>query len=123
MDGREPKDSGDTGLPRFTWWDHKGGREWVQHEFDVKRKVSGSRVYWFDDRAAGGGCRVPASWTLMHRDAASGEWRPVKAKGDYGVQRDRFNAVEFEPVETAAVRLEAQLQKDYSGGILEWRLE
>jgi hypothetical protein len=122
VDGREPKSSGDTSLPRFTWWDHKGGREWVQHDFETPRTVSRSRVYWFDDRTLAGGCRVPQSWTLLYRDSA-GEWKPVRAKGSYGVDLNRFNEVELEPVETSSLRLEVQLQNNYSGGILEWRLE
>jgi hypothetical protein len=122
VDGREPKSSGDTSLPRFTWWDHKRTREWVQHDFESPRKVSRSRVYWFDDRSAGGGCRVPASWTLLYRDS-TGDWKPVRAKGAYGVDLDRFNEVEFEPVQAEAIRLQVQLQNNYSGGILEWRVE
>lgn len=123
IDGKEPKDSGDQGLPRFTWWDHRGGTEWVQHDFEKTRKLSKSRVYWFDDRAGGGGCAVPASWKLLYRDAKKGEWVPVEVKGAYAVNADQFNTVEFEPVETTALRLEVKLQDDYSGGILEWRVE
>jgi hypothetical protein len=81
-----------------------------------------ARVYWFDDRATGGGCRVPQSWKILYKDAA-GNWQPVKAKAAGGVEMDAYNAVEFEPVETTGMRLEAELQKDHSGGILEWRVE
>jgi hypothetical protein len=123
VDGLEPRHSGDADLPRFTWWDHKGGTEWVQHDFGKPRKLSTSRVYWFDDTAKGGGCRLPASWTLLYRDGPGGDWKPVKAKGAYPVAPNKFNTIEFEPVETTGVRIEAQLQKDYSGGILEWRVE
>jgi len=31
--------------------------------------------------------------------------------------------VTFNPVETQALRLEVQLQPEWSGGILEWRVE
>ncbi len=30
-DGIEPGTSGDHSIPRFTWWDHRGGAEWVQY--------------------------------------------------------------------------------------------
>jgi hypothetical protein len=30
--------------------------------------------------------------------------------------------VKFQPVTTRALRLEVKLEKDYSGGILEWRV-
>jgi hypothetical protein len=121
-DGKEPTDSNDHGIPRFTWWDRRGSTEWVAYEFETPRKVSKASVYWFDDRAGGGGCRVPASWKLLYKDKA-GTWQPVKAKGSYTVNLNQFNGVEFEPVETNGLRLEAQLQEEHSGGILEWRVE
>jgi hypothetical protein len=122
IDGWEPKKSADTSLPRFTWWDRKGREEWVQHEFDAPRKVSSTKVYWFDDGPLKGGCRVPKSWKVLYRDPG-GNWQPVKARGEYGVEPDKYNAVAFEPVETTGVRLQVQLRPDYSGGILEWRTE
>ena len=121
-DGVAPKNSNDQSIPRFTWWPRKGSEQWVAYDFEAQRKVSKAGVYWFDDSPTGGGCRVPASWKLLYKDSA-GQWQPVKARGPYGVETNRFNDVEFEPVETAGLRIEAQLQKEYSGGILEWRVE
>jgi hypothetical protein len=123
-DGREPQSSGDTTIPRFTWWDHKGGEEWVQYDFDAPRKLSKSSVYWFDDRAAGGGCRVPATWGILYRDGTGEAWKPLTLNRRYPAPvPDKFNVVEFGPVEATAVRLQVRLQKGYSGGILEWRME
>ena len=121
-DGLEPKNSNDHTIPRFTWWDHKGSAEWVAYDFETPRKLSKSSIYWFDDGPGGGGCRTPASWTLLYKDSG-GQWQPVKAKSAYGVEPNRYNSVEFEPVETAGLRLEAKLQPNYSGGILEWKVE
>jgi hypothetical protein len=118
-DGIIPKASNDRQVPRFTWWEHKGTTEWVQYSFDPPRKVKQVEVYWFDDRD-GGGCRVPELWRVLYK--AGEEWKPVTTKETYGVERDKFNAVSFEPVETAGLRLEVKLQKDFSGGILEWRV-
>jgi hypothetical protein len=115
-----PKNSGDMDIPRFTWWDHKGTNEWVQYDFDQPRELSSSAVYWFDDTGKGG-CRVPASWKVLYLDGS--EWKPVKADGDYWTARDEFNTVKFEPVSTTAIRLSAQLQEGYSGGILEWEVK
>jgi hypothetical protein len=36
---------------------------------------------------------------------------------------DQFNRTTFQPLETFAIRIEAQLQHDWSGGILEWQVE
>jgi hypothetical protein len=50
------------------------------------------------------------------------QWNPVEATSPYGVEKDKFNRATFEPVTTTAIRLEVQLQENFSGGILEWRL-
>jgi len=92
----------------------------VQYDFDRARRVSSVEVYWFDDEAAGGGCRVPASWKLLCRDGES--WREVPGAADYGVELDQFNRVSFTPAETTGLKIEVQLQEEYSGGILEWRV-
>jgi hypothetical protein len=47
----------------------------------------------------------------------------VDGVSGYGVDVDRFNRVTFDPVETTALRIAAKLQPEWSGGILEWRLE
>lgn len=118
-DGLPVTSSNDGTIPRFTWWDHKGTTEWVQFDLKAATKVSGVQVYWFDD-TPGGGCRVPASWRALYKDGD--QWKPVTAKEDYGVAKDQFNTVHFEPVAIGAIRLEVKLQPGQSGGILEWRL-
>ena len=119
-DRQEPESSNDHGIPRFTWWPRRGSQEWVQYDFDHPRRVSSVEVYWFDDEAAGGGCRVPASWRLFCREGEN--WREVQGAADYGAELDRFNRVSFTPVETTGLKIEVQLQGKYSGGILEWRV-
>jgi hypothetical protein len=118
-DERVPRSSNYGGVPRFTWWDHRGTTEWVAYRFEEPRKISQVEVYWFDD-TGGGHCRVPESWRVEWLDGDS--WRPVAGAGQYGVEQDRFNRVAFEPVTTAQVRLVAELQAEYSAGILEWRV-
>jgi len=114
-----PKSSNDQSIPRFTWWDHKGTTEWVQYDFDEPRTISGTAVYWFDDTGTGG-CRVPAAWRLLYK--AGDQWKQVPDVTDYPIQKDTFNTVTFQPIQTTALRLEVRLQPDYSGGILEWQL-
>lgn len=117
----EPAASDDTSLPRFTWWDHRGTREWVQFDFDRPENISAVEVYWWDERRIQAYCRVPQSWRLVY--SAGSEWKPVTQPSPYGVEMDGFNRVTFEPVEAKALRLEVQLQPDWSGGILEWRVQ
>ncbi len=119
-DGLVPETSGDESIPRFTWWDHKGGEEWVEVTLPAAKSVSSTKVYWFDDRRIGGGCRVPDSWKL--EAWVGGKWMPVSATGAFGVQKDRFNSVNFSPVVASRFRVVARLRDGYSGGILEWQL-
>lgn len=120
-DGLEPKNSCDHNVPRFTWWDHRGTREWVQYDFDTPQKVSSVAVYWFDDEPVKRHCRVPNAWKILYRDGDT--WKPVAGASAYGVERDKYNRVTFTPVATKALRLEVELNPPWSGGILEWRVE
>ena len=119
-DQLEPADSNDHAIPRFTWWDKHGTTEWVQYTFASPTKVSSVEVYWFDDAESNGGCRRPRSWRLLYKDGDT--WKPVAAKSDYTTHLDEYNKVEFDPIETDAIRLEATLQPSFSSGILEWRV-
>lgn len=118
-DSIEPKKSSDTSIPRFTWWDHRGTTEWIQYKFDKKYKVKGVKVYWFDDTGFGE-CRVPKSWEITY--LKDGEWLKVSNPTPRTTYKDRYNEVYFDPVETEALRLEINLQPNYSGGILEWKV-
>lgn len=117
-DGLVPNNSNDQSLPRFTWWPHVGSREWVQFDFGGPKTISASAVYWFDDTGTGR-CRVPASARLLYKDGE--EWKMVPG-ASFGVKPDTLNRITFAPVTTAAVRLDTQLQPQFSGGILEWEI-
>lgn len=119
-DRKEPADSNGRGLPRFTWWPHKGTAEWVQYDFDRPRRISSVDVYWFDDSQAKGECRAPKSWKLLYQEGE--QWREVHQPSGYGVELDRYNRASFTPVETKALRIEVQLPKQFSAGILEWKV-
>ena len=118
-DQLEPKNSNDHDIPRHTWWDHKGTAEWVQYDLAEPTAVSNVEIYWFDDTGRGF-CRVPASWKLLYKDGQA--WKPVETDDTPGVERDKFNKVQFKPVTTTALRVEVQLQPEFSGGVLEWRV-
>ena len=80
--------------------------------------MSRVEVYWFDDD---GECRVPASWRVLFRDGE--EWKPVETSKPFGVDKDRYNEVAFEPVTTKGLRLEVVLRPEVSAGIQEWKVE
>ncbi len=119
-DGLVPQNSNDQGIPRFTWWDHKGTIEWIQYDFKKPTTASGVEVYWFDDEP-GGGCRIPQSWRLLYKDGE--EFKPVANPSEYGTAKNKFNTVKFDSVTTTVLRIEVQLQPDFSAGILEWKLD
>ena len=118
-DQNDPARSNDQAVPRFSWWDHKGTTEWVQYDFKSPSRISAVEVYWFDDTGAGS-CRVPKSWRLLYKDGEA--WKPVANASQYPAKLNAFNRVTFNPITTPALRLEAQLQSDFSAGILEWRV-
>ncbi len=119
-DQREPHNSNDHSCPFLHWWPSKGTVEWVQYDFAGPATVSAVEVYWFDDTGQGE-CRVPESWRVLYRKGS--RWLPVASKDPYGVEKDACNRVAFPPVQTSALRLEIRLQKNFSAGIHEWRVE
>ncbi|HOZ46643.1 MAG TPA: glycoside hydrolase family 127 protein [Candidatus Hydrogenedentes bacterium] len=117
----EPAASDDTKIARFTWWDHRGTQEWAQYAFAQPTKVSAVEVYWWDERRIQAHCRVPESWRLLHLSGDT--WHAVAGASTYDTEMDRFNRVTFDPVETQALRIEVDLQPEWSGGIVEWKVE
>ncbi len=122
VDGLEPSSSNDHSIPRFTWWDHRGGVEWVCRDFRKPTKISSVEVYWFDDTGAGQ-CRVPAKWRVLYRQGE--RWFPVFDVPSKWVEEapapNKYNRCTFQPVEATALKIEVELQPGFSGGILEWK--
>jgi len=129
-----PARSADASRGVFAWDGRHGTVEWIQYTFPEPTTVSSTEAYWYD--RFGTAHRLPESWRLLYRRGE--EWLPVKNNDPYGVELDQFNRVGFEPVETDAVRIEVQLQREYldpylarptdrpsatSGGLLEWRIK
>jgi len=82
--------------------------------------LSWTEVYWFDDTGQGE-CRTPFSWGVRYK--VGDQWAPVLPNEEQaGKAKDTFNKVTFLPVTTSELRLEVKLQKEFSGGILEWRV-
>jgi uncharacterized protein len=111
--------SGDTAVPRFTFWPAKGdgsdsSDQWIRYDFDTPRKVRSVEVTWFDDTGHGE-CRVPEGCVVETLDGET--WKRL---GDVGVAKDAANRATFDAVTTKALRLRVRLQKGFSGGVLEW---
>ena len=108
-------------MPRLTWWDHRGTSEWVQYDADRPLTVRAVEVYWFDDQVIGGGCRIPLSWKLLYRQGDA--WLEVPNGSGYGTAKDTYNRTTFDPVTTTGLRMTVELQPEFSGGILEWKVD
>lgn len=137
-DGVDPLSSADESNLYFRMRPAEGPA-WVEYDFSAPRRVSSSEVYFVDDRRF---CRLPASWRVLVKQGDS--WQPVRPAQGYGVAKDQFNRVRFEPVTTGAVRIEVEprtvhyksgeigppgamfLSRDIDWrelGIIEWRVE
>jgi DUF1680 family protein len=119
-DQMEPENSNDHSIVYYHWWPKKDTVQWVQYDFKKPTSVSSSRVYWFDDGPEGG-CRIPAEWKLFYR--SNGSWMPVNNKTPYAVRKDQYSSVNFEKIETDALRMEITLPKEFASGIMEWTVE
>ena len=116
-----PENSGDTSSLQFDFWPHKGTTEWIQFAWAEKHDLSGVKVYWFDDTGRGE-CHLPKSWRVLCR-TAGGKFEPVQNATAYGLEKDAFNKVGFDPVKTDALRIEITLQDRWSAGVQEIVIE
>lgn len=116
-----PQNFTDGFAPNFDFWPHKGTTEWVSYEFAQPAAVKSVSVSWFDDTGTGE-CRLPVSWRVLY-ETADKTWEPVKNTSPYTVEKRTPVKVTFEPVTTKALRLEVQLQRDFSAGLYEWEVE
>jgi len=102
-DGVTPLSSADESNLYFRMRPPVGQPAWVEYDFKRPVTISTSDVYFADDRRF---CKLPASWRLVYKDGEA--WKPVAARSAYGVEKDRFNHVDFQPVKTTAVRIEVE---------------
>jgi hypothetical protein len=120
VDQAEPASSSDESNGFYHWWPNKGTKEYLQLDFKKPYEASSIEIYWFDDRGHGQ-CRVPDSWSVLYKQGE--QYKPVEDASGFGTELNKYNRSTFKKVETDSLRVEIQLQKDYSGGILECRVE
>jgi hypothetical protein len=115
-DGEDPASSSDQNSC-FDWLPKRGTTEWAEYSFPQPATVSEVQVYWFEH----GRVKAPAHWRIVYKDGDG--WKPVRNTGNYGVDLNTYNTVRFDPVKTSALRLELQMQPEYSAGIEEWKVK
>lgn len=117
----EPKRSSDISKPYHYWWLKNGTPESIAYEFDKPYTVSNVEVYWLDFDHYDGNFRTPESWKLYYKDSED-NWKEVENHSSYGVDKDKYNSVDFAPITTTGLKIIANLQKGASGGIIEWKV-
>jgi uncharacterized protein len=58
---------------------------------------------------------------VLYRTAA--KWKPIPGADAPKAEKDAWNHVRFNPLKTPAIRIEAELQPGFSGGVIEWSVE
>jgi len=116
----EPQNSNDHTVSYYHWWPDKDKWVYLQYDFEKPETISGTKVYWFDDRPDGG-CRIPDEWEIQYKSGTA--WESVKPKSTYTVTKDGWDSIDFESVNTSAVKLKVKLNKEFSSGIYEWIIE
>ncbi len=117
----EPKSSADTSKPYHYWWLRQGTTENVCYRFNEPKEVSSVDVYWLAFNHYDGDYETPESWQLYYR-TPDNRWAPVKTADTYGVEKDKYNHVSFEPVTTTDLKVSAKLRDGKSGGVIEWKV-
>ena len=111
-DGFEPLSSLDASHLYFRVIVPEKKPAWVEYQFKAPTEVRSSEVYFVDDQRF---CRLPASWRVLYKTGDG--WKPVANREPYTIEKDKFSTVTFDPVKTAAVRIEVEPQSIlYKGG-------
>lgn len=117
----EPKSSSDNSKPYHYWWLREGTPENICYKFSEPTKVSNVDIYWLAFDHYDVDYDAPESWELYYK-TNDNKWEPVNAKTSYGVELDKYNHVEFEPVTTTDLKVLAKLKEGKSGGVIEWKV-
>ena len=120
-DGKQPKTSHDTSIPRWTSWSQKGKEQWLEVKLKSEQDVEAVSVYWYDDK---GGVQLPVAWSIDYM--SDGKWVEYKpyVTDHFGVDADKYNMVHpAAPVKTDMLRLKMKPKADATVGILELTVE
>ncbi|MBQ5898684.1 MAG: glycoside hydrolase family 127 protein [Alistipes sp.] len=120
-DGKQPKTSHDTSIPRWTSWSQKGKEQWLEVKLKSEQDIEAVSVYWYDDK---GGVQLPVAWSIDYM--SDGKWVEYKpyVTDHFGVDADKYNMVHpAAPVKTDMLRLKMKPKADATVGILEITVE
>lgn len=121
VDGKQPTNSFDRTIPRWTAWPQVGKKQSVEVKLKKKQPIESVSVYWYDDK---GGVQRPVEWNIDY--FVDGEWHEFKpyVTDRFGVELDQFNMVHpAAPIEAEALRINMIPKAESSIGILELLVE
>ena len=121
VDGKQPTNSFDRTIPRWTAWPQVGKEQSVEVKLKKKQPIESVSVYWYDDK---GGVQRPVEWNIDY--FVDGEWHEFKpyVTDRFGVELDQFNMVHpAAPIEAEALRINMIPKAESSIGILELLVE
>ena len=104
FDQAEPVNSLDGSAAYLRLRPQEGSTAWVECALQGTERISSVEVYWKDNREF---CLPPKSWRLLYLQGKA--WKPVPGAGTFGIAKDKFDAVTFDPVSTAGLRFEIEL--------------
>ena len=120
-DGKHPKHSHDTSIPRWTSYDKVGKPQVVEVKLRKKQPIESVSVYWYQDSD---GVKLPVSWSMEYKNGD--EWKEFKPyiTDRFGVELNQFNMVHPDKaVETQQLRLKIVPKPTAAVGILELIVE
>jgi Carbohydrate family 9 binding domain-like/NedA-like, galactose-binding domain len=120
-DGKYPDAASKEKPPRFTWWPHKGSKEWVELKFNEPHKISEISLFWFDDSGQGGGCKIPQNAKISYLKNKT--WHEVNLITAFSIEKNKLTTIQFTPVNADAIRLVVKLQSGFSGGLYEFKVK
>jgi hypothetical protein len=92
----------------YAWDGRKGTAEWIEQRYQRPRRLSWSQVAWTASA-------TPASSKLLWWDAATQSWKELRTRGS-------GEKIEFESVETTALRMQVQMAPRQGLRLEEWRV-
>ncbi len=114
--GSDPRNSQDRRQRAYGNWPHRG-TEWAQYEWSLPITTKAVDVYWWNDNR---GVRTPQSCRLLYWDGEA--FVPVNNVKGLGIEESQYNRTTFDEIQTTKLRLEIESTKEYSTGILEWKV-
>ena len=94
----------------------------LSHRFEnFAKQIQSTTVYWFDDQPWGG-CKIPDSWTIQHKDA-NGNWQNVENVDSYPIKKGTACTANFKPVKTSEVKILVKQPAKFSCGLFEWSVK